>query len=512
MALPVNIEDLLNKRKVEGNRIEFKKGWNPISIYHSICAFANDIDNIGGGYILVGVDEVDGIAQRPVEGVPLEKLDHIQKDLQRYNQLFEPYYAAKIFVEEIDGKHVVVLWVPSGNRRPYSIPSDVTAKVKRSVIYIRYGSTSIEAKGEVLDELRMMAVREPFDERGNPDIKLEDISMVLLRDYLVKVGSKLSDELWTRPLPEVLDQMNLYAGPTEQRWLKNVSAMMFCESPEKFFPYTQVDVVVFPEGKMKNPHNFTEKVFKGSVPQLIKQTLDYLSTNIVYEVVQKVSGKQEANRFWNYPYDALEEAVVNSLYHRDWTIREPVEITIEPERISILSFSGPNHTIPMEAVRSGQSLRSRRYRNRRLGEFLKELDLTEGRATGIPTIQDELQSNGSPAAKIETDEERTYFLIDIPCHPYFINKESTTDLNVATDGNVTKDGVKDGVKELTEVQEVIVKEMLFDPYITTSELAQKTGIKFRTLQRYVSQLQAAGIIIREGGRKEGKWVILNKKE
>ena len=80
MALPVNIEDLLNKRKVEGNRIEFKKGWNPISIYHSICAFANDIDNIGGGYILVGVDEENGIAQRPVEGVPLEKLDHIQKD------------------------------------------------------------------------------------------------------------------------------------------------------------------------------------------------------------------------------------------------------------------------------------------------------------------------------------------------------------------------------------------------------------------------------------------------
>ena len=53
MALPVNIEDLLNKRKVEGNRIEFKKGWNPISTYHTICAFANDIDNIGGGYILM---------------------------------------------------------------------------------------------------------------------------------------------------------------------------------------------------------------------------------------------------------------------------------------------------------------------------------------------------------------------------------------------------------------------------------------------------------------------------
>ncbi len=52
MALPINIEDLLNKRKIEGNRIEFKKGWNPADIYHSICAFANDFDNLGGGYIL----------------------------------------------------------------------------------------------------------------------------------------------------------------------------------------------------------------------------------------------------------------------------------------------------------------------------------------------------------------------------------------------------------------------------------------------------------------------------
>ena len=98
--------------------------------------------------------------------------------------------------------------------------------------------------------------------------------------------------------------------------------------------------------------------------------------------------------------------------------------------------------------------------------------------------------------------------------PYFVNKESTTDSNVVTDSNVIKDGVKHGVKgdvkELTKIQEVIVKEMLFDPYITTSELAQKTSIKFRTLQRYVSQLQAAGIIIREGGRKEGKWIIINK--
>ena len=79
MALAININDLLNKQKIESNRIEFKKGWNPGSIYHSICAFANDYDDLGGGYIIVGVDTDDktGMAIRPAEGVPLEKIDGI---------------------------------------------------------------------------------------------------------------------------------------------------------------------------------------------------------------------------------------------------------------------------------------------------------------------------------------------------------------------------------------------------------------------------------------------------
>lgn len=57
MSLPVNIEDLLYRNKVESNRVEFKRGWNPTGVYHSICAFANDSDNLGGGYIILGVED-----------------------------------------------------------------------------------------------------------------------------------------------------------------------------------------------------------------------------------------------------------------------------------------------------------------------------------------------------------------------------------------------------------------------------------------------------------------------
>jgi ATP-dependent DNA helicase RecG len=67
-------------------------------------------------------------------------------------------------------------------------------------------------------------------------------------------------------------------------------------------------------------------------------------------------------------------------------------------------------------------VRSRRYRNRRLGEFLKELELTEGRATGIPTILKELRENGSPEPKFLTDDDYTYFEVELFIHPEFAPK------------------------------------------------------------------------------------------
>ena len=81
MELEISVEDLLNKRKIESDRIEFKAGWNPDDIYHSVCAFANDYNNDGGGYIAVGVEEKNGVAVRPVKGIPEYMLDEIQNTL-----------------------------------------------------------------------------------------------------------------------------------------------------------------------------------------------------------------------------------------------------------------------------------------------------------------------------------------------------------------------------------------------------------------------------------------------
>jgi len=497
MAIPINIEDLLNKRKIESNRIEFKTGWNPVCIYHSICAFANDIDNLGGGYILVGVKEKNGIAERPVEGIPIEKLDSIQKQMVNLNHLIEPYYQPRISVEEVDGKYVLAIWVPSGTERPYTVPADVMAKLKKPVFYVRYGTSSIEAVGDTLDQLREISAKVPFDDRGNDNISYNDISLVQLRDYLVKVGSKLSNDVGRTPIEELLSNMNLLAGPIEQRRIKNVAAMMFCEQPDKFFPYSQVEIVFFPEGRERNPDNMTEApVIKGTVPHMINATLDYLKNNVIKERIIKVRDKQEPIKYFNYPYAALEESVTNALYHRDYRLYEPVEITIEPHRISILSYAGPDRSISAEAIRLAKSLRSRRYKNRRLGDFLKELGLTEGRATGIPTIQAALEANGSPRATIETDNDRTYFLIDIPCHPTFIGEP----FNIKTSSDETANELKDILKDVYYV----IKE---HPYETMAQLAERVGIGERALKARIDKLKKAGYIGRKG-RRHGYWIVL----
>lgn len=354
MALPVNIEDLLNKRKVEDNRIEFKRGWNPDDIYHSISAFANDIDNLGGGYILVGVEQNEnGLAKRPVIGVPVDSHDKIQKEMVAYNNMISPYYLPRTSFEQVDGKDVFVIWVPAGVNRPYAVPANVTSKVKKMTNYVRSGSSSIVAKGEVYDELMSLASHVPFDERPNPNIRLEDISMVLLRDYLVKVGSRLAGSLNTTPLQDILEQMDLYDGPTENRILKNVSAMMFSDHPEKFFPYTQSEIVIFPKGREADPDNFSETVLHGSVPQLINGALSYLKNNVLREFVVKQPDRAESIRYFNYPIQALEETVTNAYYHRDYSQYEPVTITVEPDGITVTSIPGLDRSISQETIKEG---------------------------------------------------------------------------------------------------------------------------------------------------------------
>ena len=126
-----------------------------------------------------------------------------------------------------------------------------------------------------------------------------------------------------------------------------------------------------------------------------------------------------------------------------------------------------------------------------------------------------MKANGSPRAIVVTDEERTFFRITIPCHEAAGN--IIADI-ASKDNHDPKDGPKDGLKELTDRQKVIVEMIIANPFLSaktisekmSEKMSEKEGVNERTIERDIAKLKKLGVLIREGGRKEGKWVINNK--
>lgn len=168
--------------------------------------------------------------------------------------------------------------------------------------------------------------------------------------------------------------------------------------------------------------------------------------------VFKVSGQAEAIRIKNYSYEAIEEFLSNAIYHKSYQIHEPITVRIESDKIEITSAPGPDRSITDEDIKNFQ-MRTRRYRNRRIGDFLKELHLVEGRNTGIPTAIREIKKNGSPLPIFLTDEDRTFFSVIIPIHEAFINNDY---LNSKLENIKKKRRSKDEIKEL--ILETLDKE------------------------------------------------------
>ncbi len=414
MGLPVNIESLLHGGTVEWERIEFKEGWNPEPIIRSICAFANDINNWGGGYIFVGVAEENGMPKLPPAGLNPAALDGIQKELLNLSHRLQPYYAPVAQPYVIDGKHILVIWVPGGDNRPYKAPSTLGEKGQHRY-YVRRGSNSVQANGQEEQLLLEMAKRIPFDDRVAHHVPLTALNFGLIREFLEEIKSDLAKEAAHMPLPELAQQMRITGGPPEALLPINAGLLFFSEKPEAFFPGARTDVVLYKNEKGKD---FTEHPFSGSLHIQMRKVLSFLQTNVLAEKVTKTSTKAEAQRVFNYPFDALEEVVANAFYHRSYEHQSPIEINCFPTRIEVLSFPGPLPPVTKAALKQKRIV-ARNYRNRRVGDFLKELKLTEGRSTGFPTIYSSMQENGSPEPVFETDDEFTYFLAVLPVHPAF---------------------------------------------------------------------------------------------
>jgi ATP-dependent DNA helicase RecG len=179
----------------------------------------------------------------------------------------------------------------------------------------------------------------------------------------------------------------------------------------------------------------------------------------------------------------------------------------------------------MEELQKG-IIHNRRYRNRRIGDFLKELDMTEGRGTGIPIIRKEMAKNGSPEPRFETDEHHSYFITTLPIHSAFL--EHGNALNGAIKGEeqsiqitdnkyymffVDSGGAINGVingalneaviNELVNVLRVIHNQK----GINRIELIERIGKAKTTIERYLKILKENNLIEYRGAKKTGGYFL-----
>ena len=314
------------------------------------------------------------------------------------------------------------------------------------------------------------------------------MKLPLIQNYLYEIKSDLLKESENMNFIDLCKSMRIVDGTPEYMKPLNVGLMFFNDEPQRFFPYSQrevVDVRNGPEGD-----DMTARIFKGPTDSMIKSALTFIRNTVIEEKILKIDGQAEAERFFNYPYQAIEEALVNAVYHRGYDVREPVEVRIMDDRIHIVSYPGPDRSISEKSMEN-KNIIARKYRNRRIGEFLKELKLTEGRNTGIPKIKRALKNNGSRDPIFETNDTRDYFITTIFMHDGFENEKILCIKTSNKTSNKASNKILDYLKE--------------NVVITTITASQILGLSTQRARAILGKMAKDGLITAEGANKNRKY-------
>lgn len=419
--LPINLNDLLHHRGVETARVEFKASWDEeytgLQVLHSICAFANDFQNLNGGYIVIGVAEKDGAAVMPPKGLSPAELESAQQWLRGHCNKIDPVYQPVLSPEVVDQRHILVVWAPGSQIRPHQV-SESHSKGATRKYYIRLATSTVDVDKypDLKTQLMQLTAKVPFDDRRAMTASVLDIRETKVREFLHDIGSGLVDEEDTRTLYRnlrIAEPVNGHDAP------RNIGLLFFSQNPEQWFPGARIEVVQFAADSAGNV--IEERIFaQRPIHEQLRESLAYLD-NLSGRQIQKLPNRIHAAHWTGYPTPALREAVVNAVYHRSYEgTQEPIKIYLYSDRLEVISYPGPVPGIEMRHLDGSSPLPPVPARNRRIGELLKELKLAEGRGTGIPKVRRAMQQNGSPPPIFDFDAARSYFRVTLPAHPEYL--------------------------------------------------------------------------------------------
>ncbi len=449
----------------EATEYEFKSAVEinkPRSWLKTVSAFANGV----GGSIYFGVSD-DGIAIG---------LDNAQKAAEKVSELIkariEP--AIKNVVLEslnADGKDILRVQISGGANTPYYYTGDGT-----KIAYYRIGNESAQAPASVLNELLLKGLHQTFDALETK-YRFSDYSYTLFEaTYKQKTGIAIDKPKDYRSFGMLMgDDTLTYTGALFADQCPIYQSRVFCtrwNGLKKGGLY--VDALDNDE-------------FQSNAISLLTDALKFVRHNSSVKWKKTGTGRIEMP---DYPPEAVHEALVNALVHRDYMIQgSEIHVDMYDDRLEIVSPGGmpDGKRIQDLNIDDIPSIR----RNPVICDLFSRLKLMERRGSGLRKIIDQYPEDASPSFR-STEQS---FIVTLK------------NLNYAKSSTPHSDKVGVDIGDENNAN-LILNAISEDPKITQKNIAVKTSLSTRTVSREIRTLRDTGVIRRVGSDRSGYWEIV----
>ena len=414
-APPIDLKQLAAR---ESEQVEWKQNVADIDdVVATLCAFANDLPNLGGGYVVCGAQEVrdeHGFPRLVRTGLTASRLKEVENTvLARCRDRVAPPLTPLVTempAETGDGRILV-----------FTQPATAAAHTCRrgrdgAKHFVRVGRATIEARnGVLLNLLVRKGAMEPWDRRPCAGATERDLDLLALRDVLNRMGVAVPDNRIEDFLSEdvalspFVPALCVREGLTNVLRPRNFAILLFGRNVQRFIPGAFSLFSVYPGTDRSDRHAERHEI-AGTVIEQARRLQGLLDGQVSTVFDKHDLAAPNADK---YPRRALYEAMGNALAHRDYELADPIRVTAFADRIEVLS-PGPL-PLGVDPVAFTQGKAPPKWRNQALAWFFNRLLFAQAEGQGILTIFQTMQDEGCPPPIFVPSDFSV--ICTLPAHP-----------------------------------------------------------------------------------------------
>ncbi len=305
----------LKQRIVQGENstTEFKERCDQETI-ETAAAFANT----NGGSILIGVSD-----NKEIRGITIGK-ETLTDVTNRISQAIDPRVVMDIESANIEGKSVLIVQIAASSIKPVSV---------KGICYKRVGSSNRVMSPQEIAQMHLKSVGQTWDQLSVVSAKNHDIDQQKIQWYLTRrEANRNVAQPQNMTVPDLLRNINCIS---EEETLTHAGILFFGKHPQRFFHNAQLRVVRFKGTSVTHPV-IDRLDCSGTLWEIVNATEEFIRKNIRLLSLRTSKSFQRDDKF-EYPLDALREAIINGLIHRNYQEPADVRVFIFDNRVEIIS-------------------------------------------------------------------------------------------------------------------------------------------------------------------------------